>query len=572
MKYKIIIALILLFSLFIRIYKINEVPASLFGDELDLGYQAYSILKTGNDYYGNPWPMHFHSLAEWRTPLYLYSSVPTVALFGISPLGVRLPAVIFGVLSIYFFYLLILQISSNNKSLALLSAFLLAISPWHIQYSRGGFEVTQLLFFFLLGMYLFLKSIKNPKWFPFAAICFMLMPLVYSTAKFFTPIFLAFILVIWRKDIIKFPRKQIGIALFLVLLIGLPITYSTLFGGGTQRFGHISVFTDPTIEPEIGASRAVDALVRNRTGESTAPIFTDRLFHNKFTFWFGHISNNYMQAFSTNFLFIEGDLNLRHSIEKVGQFYMIEALFLVIGLVSYFGIQKKTKSHLLVLFILIVGVIPSSITRDGGMHATRLFIILPSLIFLIATGIQESVHLVNKRYRPIIMFVFASLYIVSFARYQHEYWVHYPWYSERWWHAGFEESIKSIKAVAPYYDKVVITTANEPPWVFFAAWYEYSPDEWQKNFPTEHKKNLPGFGDVSYIDKFYFGSPEGNRGLYDWGKVLDEKTLYLASEKEVRVNLIMEPERTPGDLKLIKSIAYPSGEPAYYLFSGTAKE
>src|SRR3989344_5692592 len=80
---------ILLIASILRLWKLDEVPVSLFGDELEVGYQAYSILKTGKDYYGNPWPIHFHSLAEWRTPLYLYSAVPTVALFGISPLGVR---------------------------------------------------------------------------------------------------------------------------------------------------------------------------------------------------------------------------------------------------------------------------------------------------------------------------------------------------------------------------------------------------------------------------------------------------------------------------------------------------
>ena len=85
---------ILIFASFIRLWRINEVPVSLFGDELDVGYHAYSILKTGKDYSGNSWPLHFQSLAEWRTPLYLYSAVPTVAIFGISPLGVRLPAII----------------------------------------------------------------------------------------------------------------------------------------------------------------------------------------------------------------------------------------------------------------------------------------------------------------------------------------------------------------------------------------------------------------------------------------------------------------------------------------------
>src|SRR3990172_10493689 len=100
---------ILLVASFLRLYKLSVNPVALFGDEFDVGYQAYSVLTTGRDYYGNFMPIHFHSLAEWRTPLYLYSAVPTVAIFGITPLGVRLPAAIFGILSVYIMFLFVRQ-------------------------------------------------------------------------------------------------------------------------------------------------------------------------------------------------------------------------------------------------------------------------------------------------------------------------------------------------------------------------------------------------------------------------------------------------------------------------------
>src|SRR3989344_2922211 len=153
-------------AFFLRAYNLSEVPVSLFGDELDVGYHAYSILKTGKDYMGNPRPLHFQSIAEWRTPLYLYSAVPTVALFGILPLGVRLPAAIFGVLSIIGMYLLVKELYTFVRieerilgdKLALVAALVMAISPWHIQYSRAGFEVTQLLAFLLFGLYFFIRS------------------------------------------------------------------------------------------------------------------------------------------------------------------------------------------------------------------------------------------------------------------------------------------------------------------------------------------------------------------------------------------------------------------------------
>src|SRR5258708_23543226 len=110
---KLVLIGILVIAFFLRIFQIDKVPVSLFGDELDLGYQAYSILHTGRDYMGNFMPVHFHSLAEWRTPLYLYSAVPTVAIFGITPLGVRLPAAIFGTLIVYAMYLLVNQLTKN---------------------------------------------------------------------------------------------------------------------------------------------------------------------------------------------------------------------------------------------------------------------------------------------------------------------------------------------------------------------------------------------------------------------------------------------------------------------------
>ena len=67
----------------------------MFGDEVDVGYQAYSLFKTGRDLYAQAFPTYIHSLSEWRAPLLMYATVPTVAAFGTSELGVRLPQVIF---------------------------------------------------------------------------------------------------------------------------------------------------------------------------------------------------------------------------------------------------------------------------------------------------------------------------------------------------------------------------------------------------------------------------------------------------------------------------------------------
>lgn len=564
-KSKLVLIAIVLIASFLRLWKLSSVPVSLFGDEVDVGYQAYSILKTGRDYYGNFLPIHFHSLAEWRTPLYLYSAVPTVALFGVSPLGVRLPAAIFGILSIYIFYLLILKI--GNWRLAIVGSALLTFSPWHIQYSRAGFEVTLLLLLLLLGLLFFFKSLINGKFLWLSALFFVLTPWVYSTAKLYTPALMFFLLVLYRKNIFALPKKCLMTSFITLLVAGGPIVWSTLFGGGAQRFDYIGIFTDPTMESDVGTARLNDARARGEMGTGLNPTLIDRVIHNKFTFVGENLLRNYLQPFSFDFLFNNGDPNPRHSIHQMGKFYKIEAIALILGLILFFSSKNQDKKiKALIAFWILAGIVPASLTRDGGNHATRLILILLPLIFLISFGWVKTYRLISKKYKLVYLGLISFLYFLCIFFYLHNYWIHNPTYSERWWHFGFKEGITYIRENQKNYDKVVISTRGEPPWIFFAGLYEYDPSSWQKNFPIGNDVEVDGFGKVSHIDKFYFGSPSG--GVYDWGGAVDAKTLYLATAKEVNVNLIQEPERTPGNLTLLKSIPYPSGEPAYYLFTG----
>jgi len=560
MKTKLLLIMILVVASLLRLWKLSTVPVSLFGDELDVGYHAYSILKTGKDYYGNSWPIHFHSIAEWRTPLYLYSAVPTVAIFGVTPLGVRLPAAIFGILSVYVMFLFVRQIT-NHQSLAIIASAVMAVNPWSLQYSHAGFEVTLLIFLLLLGLYFFFRALQDFRFLIPASISFALTPWVYSTAKLFTPLLLIFLFLVWRKEILSIPKKYLAFAFLAFVIVGSPVTYDTFFGKATQRFSYISIFTDPTTESEVGTARQVDARVRGEEGVGLKPTFIDRAIHNKYTFWGKNVIDNYFRSFSTDFLFVKGDINLRHSI-GTGEFYKIEAVALIAGLIFFFVSKRDVRIKLLIVFWILAGAIPAAITREGANHATRLILILPPLVFLIAYGIKEIFE-----FRKLIFLVLFGIWLLEFGNYLHRYYIHYPWESERWWHAGWSEAIAFVKEVEGRYDRVAISMSGEPAWIFFAGHYMYPPDIWQKNFPIGNDIYLTGFGKVSHIDKFYFGSLSG--GLYEWGQVLDSKTLYLANASEVKVNLVLEPDRKPEDLDLIKAITFPSGEPAFYLFSGT---
>lgn len=572
-KHILIFIFILFLGSFLRLYNLDKVPVSLFGDEVDVGYHAYSIFKTGQDYSGNTLPLHFQSLAEWRTPLYLYSAVPTVAVFGITPWGVRLPAAVFGILCIWGIYLLTKILFKNlspkvDTNIALLASLFLAISPWAIQYSRAGFEVTQLLFFLIFGLYFFFRSLETKgKWLWLSAAFLVATPWVYSTAKLFIPFLLIFLVLVWGKQMLKFSRKYVVFALIALFIVGAPIGYSTVFGGGTERFNYVSVFADPTIESEIGDARGIDSF--NRGGEliGTKPSISDKIFHNKLVFWNEAVTKNILQSLSLEFLFNSGDPNPRHSVNGMGMFYKVDMILVLFGLGWLIFRSKENKIKLLFGFWILAGVIPSAITRDGGDHATRLILILPPLIILIAYGLTNFVNIFsNKLIKKVILIGYFGLLLLEFVFYQHTYWVHSPYDSEKFWHYGWQQALEAIKQNEDNFGKVVITTFDEPPWIFFAGNYPYDPDKWHKGYPFQ-KTELDNFGQVSYIDKYYFGSPMGGVGIYELGKVLDKDTLYLASAKESNVNLFKEPERTPTDLNLIKAISFPSGEAAFYLFS-----
>src|SRR3989344_3941774 len=144
-KINYLLLIILLLAAVLRFYKLGQNPPSLNWDETAHGYNAYSILKTGKDEYGYKFPLSFRSFDDYKPPLYTYLVVPSVAVFGLSAYAVRFPSAFLGVLAVLFTYLMVKELFQKTP-IALLSAFFLAISPWHLLFSRVAFETNSATF------------------------------------------------------------------------------------------------------------------------------------------------------------------------------------------------------------------------------------------------------------------------------------------------------------------------------------------------------------------------------------------------------------------------------------------
>ncbi|MEK7060893.1 MAG: glycosyltransferase family 39 protein, partial [Patescibacteria group bacterium] len=161
---KLILISILLVAAFFRFYLLANVPPSASLDEVSIGWNAYSILQTGRDEFKSFLPILLRAYDDYRPALYVYFVLPFVKIFGLDVVSVRLPSVILSILSVLGTYLLVKEFFRkkispvfNPEVIALCSAFLLAISPWHIYISRLGHEVNLGLSFLIFAVLFFLK-------------------------------------------------------------------------------------------------------------------------------------------------------------------------------------------------------------------------------------------------------------------------------------------------------------------------------------------------------------------------------------------------------------------------------
>ena len=103
---RILLVCIFLLGFFLRFYKISGVPVSLFWDEASHAYNAYSILKTGRDEYGERYPLILRSFDDYKRAGYAYLTILPVALFGLNEFSTRFTSAFLGSLTILIVFFL----------------------------------------------------------------------------------------------------------------------------------------------------------------------------------------------------------------------------------------------------------------------------------------------------------------------------------------------------------------------------------------------------------------------------------------------------------------------------------
>jgi hypothetical protein len=506
---KFLLVLIILLSLVLRFYKLSTYPA-LNADEAAIGYNAYSLLQTGKDEHGNPWPIHFQSFNDYKPGLYVYMVMPFVATFGLNEWAVRMPGAALGALTVLMVYFLIRELfpEKEEKSFATLSALFIAISPWHIQFSRGGWEVNVSTFFITAGLLFLLKSFKSKNYLYVSALLFVLSLYTYHASRIVVPLLLLGTAYIKRNELFKVKKSVFMSSIFALFLL-IPLVFDLLGPAGVSRAAGVGLFADP------GPKNRINEL-RGEHGNYESDVAV--VFHNKAVNYGIAFLENWASHYHGEFLFLSGDTIQRNKVPETGELYLFEIFTLGIGLFSILKRvgKRQMPDHVrhdevdgwkILLWWLLIAPTAAALTFQSP-HALRAENMVIPLEIISAYGLYVLCMWSknNIRAKNLLFSVYCLLFIVvswNFTRYIHMYYTHmskeYPYSSQY----GVKELVDYIDNSSDSSKDVIVTTRYDQPYILFLFYLKYPPAEFQKDHQLTQKDQF-GFSTVNHFGNYYF--------------------------------------------------------------------
>ncbi len=492
---KIILILIVLIGFFIRIIFSQKIP--LLWDEAALGYNAYSILQTGRDEYGQFLPIIFKSFGDYKPGLYIYLCLPFIKLLGLNEIAVRLPSIILGSLLPLFIYLLIKEINPKSHHVAFLTALITAFNPYNVHFSRGSWETNILTCELVLACFFFYRYLNSQKTksLVFSATIFGLSLFTYQAGKMIS-LFMVLILFIlnFQKINTGLPGRQIKkiITGFIIPLgiFSLPVVYGLLFNSNANRLKVVSLFSYPRSSSETQT-------IINETNN-----LDYQLFYGQPMFFLRNFLSRYFNHFSTKFLAFEGDWqNPRHSAPYLGVLLYPSLIFLFIGLFSGYTREKIEKLNIFFLLWLLVAPIPSALTRDSVQSVRAMSLSIP-LVYFIGLGIYTFFE---KFKSNILKMIIIGVYIISFAYYSDLYLNHMVIKSPYDFLYGYKQAMEFINKNQANYQHITFTDFYGQPYIYYLFYSQYPPQIYQQQ--AKLTDDSLDTGKIPSVDKINFGTP-----------------------------------------------------------------
>lgn len=538
-KIHIFLILIIILAAFLRIYKLDSVPPSLNWDEVDAGYNAYTVANWGRDEWGMLLPLVFTSFRDDKHPVHIYLTAPIVKLFGLSDFTTRLSGAMIGVLSVLVIFYLT-RILFKNDLTAILSALFLAVSPYHLHFSRGLWEVNFALFFFILGLLMFYLALYKKNWLiNISFLSFGTSILSYHSSKIIIPSLVLILIAFYFRDLRKLSSNfYTGILIFAVFIAILFIDQRLL---GTARVKQTQ-FSQETIEK---------TQIFQKTNNSVLGL--------------GEITlKQYLAHFSVQYLFISGDQNPRNSVKTLGEFYKTDALFIIVGF--FYLLKLRSRITLILLTWLLLSPIPSSLVTNAP-NATRAVFMMGSIHIIAALGASNIIDWFRGKRKLIVLVMIIALLSMQIYNFLNYYFNVYPKKDPHDWQYGMKQIVEFVK-IHPEYTQVYMTDIRSQPYIFFLFYLKTPLPEYLNTVVYNRLEASKSYNTVSYFENLYL-TEEGQRkrvnfyfGGWDTVESMPNRNvLYVLSSTQY------DGLRWKSEFSVKKLIRYPDGGDAFFLVS-----
>lgn len=436
----ILLAFILALGFFLRIYNIENVPPGIYPDEAVNGIDALTANDTGN----YQW---FYSANQGREGLFMNLIAFLFKFFGVSALTLKLPAIIFGTLTIWGTYLVAKELF--NRRIGLVSAYLTAVSFWPINFNRISFRANMLPFILVFTFYFLLRGLRAKKISSFAIAGFIFGIGLHTYIAFrVAPLILILLLlsaILSRKNFLKEYWKSILVFFLFAIISAAPMLYTFFY-----------------THPEYLESRS-----------SSISIFSPEM--NK-----GNLSGTFLRSFSLSLLKYNfwGDQNWRHNYPPYPLLDTLTGIAFLFGLVVSFGklfkhlferIFHKIQDPRIDTYVLLVAwfftmLIPEFLTAEGLPHALRSIGTFPA-VFIFA-GITFNFFLEKARersaiHRSVIAFLAITM-LISIGLFN-GFKYHYFWANKIETARSFEKIMVDISRyinTVPVSEEVFVAVGN----------------------------------------------------------------------------------------------------------------
>lgn len=243
--------------------------------------------------------------------------------------------------------------------------------------------------------------------------------------------------------------------------------------------------------------RGADEAVRlaGEVGVSSASL-TYQVFHGDGVFYLRNILSRYLHHFSPRFLFFEGDWqNLRHGVPYMGQMYLVEIVFLMVGATAL--IRKPEKRDGLVWGWLLLAPVAAALTRDEVQAVRALPMVVP-LALISGRGASELMGWLKVSWwRKILGVGFAGVWVWQISYFVDLYAIHAKFRNAIISQYGYKQAVQLVKQEEEQLDRVIFTEQYGQPYIFYLFYSGYPPAKYQQGAKLAESE----VGDVGQVER-----------------------------------------------------------------------